>query len=197
MEGCCLYQFRKTANRSNFYDNGDEYVQQSNYTVQEFHSHLYHSKLQNAATTTAHIYTLLDRMFDKKQMIRGGTMWDQTDGCANPYLCSIDYYMMYFLSKSYQVVLDRSVDTPRHRKYVMDGLNDDQKRYPATGLKMRCTPEVDKIYSKIIRVDAMTKKGEVSFSKECKRLMDLCDEVGTNGDKKHAKVEAKSSLKHK
>ena len=48
-----------------------------------------------------------------------------------------------------------------------------------------------------MRVEAMTEKGEVSFSKECKRLMDLCDEIGTKGDKKHAKREAKACLKHK
>ena len=48
-----------------------------------------------------------------------------------------------------------------------------------------------------MRVEAMTEKGEVSFAKECKRLLDLCDEIGTKGDKKHAKREAKARLKHK
>ena len=48
-----------------------------------------------------------------------------------------------------------------------------------------------------MRVDAMTKKGEVRFSKECKRLLDICSEIGTKGDKKHAKREAKARLKHK
>ena len=43
----------------------------------------------------------------------------------------------------------------------------------------------------------MTEKGEVSFAEECKRLLDLCDEIGTKGDKKHAKLEAKARLKHK
>ena len=62
---------------------------------------------------------------------------------------------------------------------------------------MRSTPEVDKIDSKRMRVDAMTEKGEVSFSEECKRLMDICDEIGTKGDKKHSKREAKARLKHK
>ena len=57
---------------------------------------------------------------------------------------------------------------------------------------MISTPEVDNIDSKRMRVDAMTKKGEVSFSEECKRLLDLCDEIGTKGDKKHAKREAKA-----
>ena len=39
---------------------------------------------------------------------------------------------MYFLSKSYQIVLDRYVDTPGHGKYVMDGFNAVQKQYLAT-----------------------------------------------------------------
>ena len=45
--------------------------------------------------------------------------------------------------------------------------------------------------------DAMTKMGEVSFAGECKRLLDLLDEIGTKGDKKYAKLEAKTILKHK
>ena len=48
-----------------------------------------------------------------------------------------------------------------------------------------------------MRVEAMIEKVEVSFAEECKRLLDLCDEIGTKGDKKHAKREAKAILKHK
>ena len=62
---------------------------------------------------------------------------------------------------------------------------------------MRSTPEKDKIDSKRMHVEAMTDKGEVIFSEECKRLLDLCDEIGTKGNKKHAKREAKARLKHK
>ena len=82
MEGCCLYRSRKTFNVSNYYDNGGGYVHQPNDTVREFHLHLSDLKLQNSGTTTDHIYTLLARIFEKKQMIRGGTMWYQTDGYA-------------------------------------------------------------------------------------------------------------------
>ena len=57
---------KKTFNVSNFYNNGGGYVHQSNDTVQEFHLHISDSKLQNAATTTSHIHTLLARMFEKK-----------------------------------------------------------------------------------------------------------------------------------
>ena len=62
---------------------------------------------------------------------------------------------------------------------------------------MRSNPETDKIDSKRMCVDAMTEKREVSFAEECKRLLDLCDEIGTKGDKRHAKSEAKGRLKQK
>ena len=92
-----------------------------------------------------------------------------------------------FLSKSYQIVLDRAVDTPGHGKYVVDGFNTVEKRYLATCLRMRSTPEKYKIDSKNMHVDAVIDKGDVSFAKECKRLLYLSDEIGTKGDKKHAK----------
>ena len=44
-------------------------------------------------------------------MIRGGIMWDQADGCSKQYMCSIAYYLMSFISKSYQIFLERVVDT--------------------------------------------------------------------------------------
>ena len=72
---------------------------------------------------------------------------------------------MPFLSKSYQIVLDRAVDTPGHGKYVVNGFNDVQKRYLATCLRMCSTPEVYKIDGKRMRIYAMTEKGEVIFAK--------------------------------
>ena len=42
-------------------------VHQPNDMVQEFHLHLFDSKLQNAATNIAYLYTLLARMFEKKR----------------------------------------------------------------------------------------------------------------------------------
>ena len=60
---------------------------------------------------------------------------------------------------------------------------------------MRSMPEVENIESKCMRVDAMTKKGEVSVSEECKSLLHLRYEIGNKGDKKHEKREAKARLK--
>ena len=111
-------------------------------------------------------------------------MWDQTDGCAKQYRFSIAYYLMYYLSTSYQIVLDRAVDKPAHGKYVVDGFNAVQKRYLSTCLRMRSTPEKHKIDSKLMRVEAMTEKGEVRFTEECKRywifLMKLVPRVIRN-----------------
>ena len=167
MEGCCLDRFIKQGNVSSFHDNGGGDVHQSNDTIREFHLHLSDSKLQNAGTTTAHLYTLFEQVFVKKQMIIGRTIWDQKYGCAKQYRCSIAYYLMSYLSTSYQIVHDRAVDTPGHGKYVVDGFNAVQKRYLATCLRMRSTPEKDNIDSKRMHVEAMTEKGEVSFSEEC------------------------------
>ena len=101
MEGCYLDCIRKTVNVSYFNDNGGEYIHQSNETVQYFHLHLSDSKLENSGMTTANIYTLFARMFEKTQIIRGRTMWDQAYGCTKQYRCSIAYYLISFLSKSY------------------------------------------------------------------------------------------------
>ena len=56
---------------------------------------------------------------------------------------------------------------------------------------------MDKIGSKCMRVDAMTNKGEIIFAKEYKCLLDLCDSIGTKGDKEHVKREAKACSKQK
>ena len=64
----------KTAYIALFYDNGCGDVHQSNETMRDLHLHFSYSKLQNAATTTAHLHTLLAKVFEKKQIIRGRTM---------------------------------------------------------------------------------------------------------------------------
>ena len=124
-------------------------------------------------------------------------MWYKTDGCAKQYRCSIAYYLMSFLSKSYQNFLERAVDTPVHVKYVVDGFNTFQKQYLDTCFRMRSTLELDNIYSNRMRVDVISEKVEVSFAEECNHLLDIRDEIGTKVDKKHAKREAKARLNHK
>ena len=47
------------------YELGGGDVHQSNDTLREFYLHLSDSKLQNAATTTAHLHTLLAKVLSK------------------------------------------------------------------------------------------------------------------------------------
>ena len=88
-------------------------------------------------------------------MLRGEILWDKIDRCAKQYRCSIAYYLMSFLSESYQNFLDRVVDTPDHGKDVVDGFNTVQKRYLATCFRMRSTTEVDNIDIKCMCIDSM------------------------------------------
>ena len=71
---------------------------------------------------------------------------------------------MSCLSKLYQIVLDRALDTPGHGKDVVDGFNVSQKQYLATCFIMRSTTEKENIDSNRMRVEAMTEKGEVRFA---------------------------------
>ena len=48
---------------------------------------------------------------------------------------------------------------------MVDGFNAVQKGQLSTCLRMRSTPEVDKIDGKRMRIDSMKEKGEVIFSK--------------------------------
>ena len=83
LDSCCLYCFIKTVNVSNLYDNVRDNVHQYNDTVWEFHLHLFDSKLQNAAMTTSHLYTWSAWIIEGGEMIRCGTIWEQTNGCTN------------------------------------------------------------------------------------------------------------------
>ena len=65
MEGCCLDRFIKQVNVRSFYDYSGGYVHQSNDTIRDFYLHLSYSKLQNSATTTAHLHTLLAKKLRK------------------------------------------------------------------------------------------------------------------------------------
>ena len=86
---------------------------------------------------------------------------------------------------------------PVHEQDIVDGFNAIQKRLLPTCLRIRSTPKLDKIGSKSMCVHAMTEKGKLSFAEECKSLLEHHDKIGTKGDKKNRKREAKAHLKHK
>ena len=67
MEELLFRSLQKKVNVSSFYDNGGGDVHQYNDKIREFYLHLSYSKLQNAATTTAHLHTLLEKVLRKNK----------------------------------------------------------------------------------------------------------------------------------
>eukprot|EP00978_Attheya_sp_CCMP212_P009408 scaffold22285_cov77-Attheya_sp.AAC.1 len=111
MEGCCLDHFTTPLHHLiNMQTPGVAYVPKDKDVQRVFHSHFSDMSTQNAATTTKHLNSMLDCLFQNGQIVRGGTMYDTADGCR-------------------RIVIDRAIDAPGHGKGVVDGLNATDKGY--------------------------------------------------------------------
>ena len=95
-----------------------------------FHSFLSDDSKQDAATTTAHSKRLIS-LLNNKQVLRTSlsTIWENTDGCAEQYICASALYLMSVMSQTYSIIIDRGISAPRHGKEVMGGHNAVDKRY--------------------------------------------------------------------
>ena len=47
------------------------------------------------------------------------TVWENTDGCAKQYMCTLDIYLMTVLSSSYVIIMDRAINAPCHGKMLL------------------------------------------------------------------------------
>ena len=57
------------------------------------------------------------------------TIWENTDGCAEQYICASAMYFMSVMSHFYSIIIYRGVSAPGHCKEVVDVLNDFDKCY--------------------------------------------------------------------
>ena len=57
------------------------------------------------------------------------TIWENTDGCAEQYICDTALYLMSVLSQRHSIIFDRDISALGHGKEVVDGLNAIEKRY--------------------------------------------------------------------
>ena len=57
------------------------------------------------------------------------TIWENTDGRAEQYICASTLYLMSVMSQCYSITIDRGISAPGHGKEVVDGLNDVDKSY--------------------------------------------------------------------
>ena len=54
---------------------------------------------------------------------------EDTNCCANQYMCALDIYQMDVLSYSYGNIIDIVINTPGRGNNAVDGLNETDKRY--------------------------------------------------------------------
>ena len=57
------------------------------------------------------------------------TIWENTGGCAEQYICATALYLMSVLSQRHSIIFDRGISAPGHDKDVVDSLNAIYKRY--------------------------------------------------------------------
>ena len=57
------------------------------------------------------------------------TIWENTDGCAEQYICATALYLMSVLSQSHSIIFDQDIIALGHGKEVVEGINAIDKRY--------------------------------------------------------------------
>ena len=94
------------------------------------HSFLSDDSKQDAATTTARRKRLISLLKNKQVLTTSlSTIWGNTDGCAEQYICASALYLMSVISQTYYLIIDRGISAPGNEKEVVDGLNAVDKRY--------------------------------------------------------------------
>ena len=95
-----------------------------------FHSFLSEDSKQYFATTTVHSKQLI-LLLNKKQVLKTslGTIWENTDGCAEQYRRASVLYLMSVVSQTYSIIIVRGISAPGNGKEVVGGLNDVDKCY--------------------------------------------------------------------
>ena len=101
-----------------------------------FHSFLSDNRKQYSATTAAHIKTIMGLLQNiKVSLTKNNTIWDNTDGCAEKYICATEIYLLSMLSHAYTIVIDSVIVAPGHGEYFVDFLNATYKRFVTMFMK--------------------------------------------------------------
>ena len=62
---------------------------------------------EDATTTTEHSKRLISLLKDKKLLTKSSSkIWENTDGCAEQYICASVQYLMSVMSQCYSVIID-------------------------------------------------------------------------------------------
>ena len=80
-----------------------------------FHYFLSDDSKQYAATTNSHSNRFIE-LLKKKLMSALITIWENTDGCAEQYICATSLCLMLVLSQRHSIIFDRGISAPGHGK---------------------------------------------------------------------------------
>ena len=82
-----------------------------------FHSFLSDDRKQDADTTNAHRKRFISLIKDKKILTKTlSTIWENSDGCAKPYRCASELYLMSVMSQCHSIIIDRGISASGHGK---------------------------------------------------------------------------------
>ena len=55
------------------------------------------------------------------------TLWENTDGCSEHYICATALYLLSMLSQEFYVIIERGISAPVHGRELVDDLKSIEK----------------------------------------------------------------------
>ena len=106
-------------------------------------------------------------MLNNKQVLTTSlsTTWENTDGCAEQYICASALYLMSVMSQTYSIIIDCIISATGYGEEVVDGLNAVYKRYIYQLMSKVQIPGSVRFYSQI-KMHTGTEKKDLSLAKE-------------------------------
>ena len=120
---------------------------------------------QNSDITTAHIKRLIKLLKEQKVLTSTlSTIWENTDGCADQYICASALYLMSVLSQCHSIIIDWGIIAPAHVKEVFNGINAIYKQYIYQLMSNVQLPG-SKTFDSQILIHSCTQNNDVSLAK--------------------------------
>ena len=98
-----------------------QHIQKKKVTPQAYRSHyVFHSFFSDEskhdyATTTAHSKRIIELLKQRNSISNMlSTIWENTDGCADHYICATALYLTSMLSQEFSIIIDRGISAPGH-----------------------------------------------------------------------------------
>ena len=108
-------------------------------------------------------------------------IWENTDGCADQYICASSLYLMSFLSQCYSIIIDRGISAPGHGNRWLMVLMPFTKCYMYQLMSNVQLP-VSKTFDSQILMHYCTPKKDVSLAKEFQKHL-------SRNDSKHGVID--------